>query len=103
MFRLALTLVLFSLSIHSYSAPVNADCLAATKTTQNEIHHSMLCTTVDDKGEAKNKTSGTPGNEVLTQMRLSQRQPSAAESLMAMFFIPGLILLWIARFAKSNK
>ena len=101
MIRLTIALFIFSLSIHLHSAPVDADCTKLFDTPQSETSNQRLCGQTDGKNATQ--TKDTAESEILTQIHLSKRKPSLAESLMAMFFIPGLFLLWISRFAKSNK
>jgi hypothetical protein len=102
--KLCVILLVFSISICAHSAPTSADCVASLEIPNGAADNQNLCSRVNAKETttAKNQQRYSE-NEVFTHIRLSKRQPSLAESLMAIFFIPGLILLWFSRFTKSNK
>jgi hypothetical protein len=104
--KLLLTLFVFSISVSVLSTPINADCLASSKMSNEAAKNQGLC--IHDEKETSAAKSqqyyaDSVTKEALAHIRMSKRQPSALESLMAMFFIPGLILLWFSRFTKSNK
>lgn len=102
MFKLTTVLFLLFLSIH-LSASVNADCVSTFDAAHDETHHQSLCNSSDIKKVTAKKNPDIIEGETLPHMRLSNRQPSLIESLIALIFIPGLILLWLLRFVKSNK
>lgn len=104
--KLLVTLYVFSISVSVLSAPISADCLTSSGVSNEAARHHGLC--AHDESEAaaiKNQRdyADSVEQEALAHIRMSKRSPSLAESLMTMFFIPGLILLWFSRFTKSSK
>ncbi len=101
MLRLLIVLLLFSLSIYSHSALATDGCVNAVVVPLNGANSQASCNQLNVKVAMKD--ADTAKSQVMVTMHLSKRQPSPAESLLAMIFIPGLILLWILRFARSDK
>lgn len=104
--KLLVTLFVFSISVCVNSSPIATDCVASLEISNGVASKQNLCADIDSKettAAQHQSYSGVRENEVVAHVRLSKRQPSFAESLMAMFFIPGLILLWFSRFTKSSK
>jgi hypothetical protein len=102
--KLIATLFTLCVSLNVLSAPIAADCLThsgmANESVSNQCIHDGAETlgAKDHQNYAEKIEQETP-----VHIHLSKRSPSLAESLMAIFFIPGLILLWFSRFTKSNK
>jgi len=106
MTKLLVTLILFSASLNLFATSVTEVCEKPLAATHQIAHKRTPCLSVENENPAaKNQPeySGNADKENLTHIRLSKRQPSIAESLMTIFFIPVLILLWFSRFIKSNK
>ena len=107
MTKVLVTFLVFFLSANALSTPIVANsCITSWDIFKATANNQRPCGNIADKETAvKNQQNYSDDieKEAFAHIRLSKRQPSIAESLMAMFFIPGLILLWCSRFAKSNK
>lgn len=106
MTKLLVTLILFSASLNLFATSVTEVCEKSSAAAHQIANKQTLCLPAENENSfAKNQPdySDNGDKENLTHIRLSKRQPSIAESLMTIFFIPVLILLWFSRFIKSNK
>ncbi|RZA07012.1 MAG: hypothetical protein EOO68_04060 [Moraxellaceae bacterium] len=102
-----ITFFVFFLSANAFSAAtITNNCKMSLDIANTTMHSLESCNFIDDK-EAAAKDRRHYENNIAQKtpkhIQLSKRQPSIAETLMTMFFIPGLVLLWFSRFTKSNK
>jgi len=102
--KLFIVLFAFSFSLNVFSAPIAADCLTHSGVL-NEIVSNQCGHDGTETLAAKDQHgySDKAEQSALAHVHLREKPPSLAETLMAMFFIPGLILLWFSRFTKSSK
>jgi len=101
MLKFILAIFIFFISLVANSLPM--DCVASFGNTQAANSQDVCVQTENDKKAEATQNADLEGNQTLAHLRLSKRQPSLAESIIAMLFIPGLILLWFSRLSKSNK
>lgn len=104
--KLLIAALVFFISSNVSSAPVAANCKTSFEHIEKRESGQTLCGRSDAQSTLPNNQSAIAADlekEVPNHVRLSNRQPSIIESIMAMFFIPGLILLWFSRFTKSSK
>lgn len=105
MTKLFATLFLFSISLNLFSAPMSADCVTSLKISSEGAMSQVTCDNGTGTSAAKDQQTYASDveKEALAYLQLSKRSPSLIESLLTILFIPGLILLWLSRFLRSNK
>lgn len=103
---LFVSLFLFSISTNVLAAAINDLCEVPSGISNKVANSHVVCGDIDKENAHANneqRYSDDVEKEAREFIRLSKRRPSIAESLMAIFFIPGLVLLWFSRFSKSSK